>query len=70
MLKDELEKIDTMTIMDVVAYVNRLGMRLEHDNCTADERKNGLELLLRLTERVRLLKIRIAPGASRVMCSH
>ena len=69
-LKDELETIDTMTIIDVVAYVNRLCMRLEHNNCTEEERKNGLALLLMLAERVRFLKIRLAPASTRAMCSH
>ena len=69
-LKDELERIDTMTILDIVAYVNRLCMRLESINCTEEERKNGLELLRMLTERVRLLKVRLAPGSNRAMCSH
>ena len=69
-LKDELERIDTMTNLDIVAYVNRLGMRLEHSNCTDEERKYGLELLRMLTERVRLLKVTLKPGSHRAMCSH
>lgn len=70
MPKDELERIESMSIIDVVAYINRLGMRLENANCTSEERKNGLDLLQKLTERVRFLKIRLKSGATRTMCSH
>lgn len=70
MLKNELERVETMSIIDVVAYVNRLIMRLDHHDCTEEERENGLELLRRLTERVRFLKINLAPISSRSMSSH
>jgi len=69
-LKNELERVDTMTITDVVAYVNRLCMRLERNDCTAEERKNGLDLLIKLDERVRFLKMKLEPASSRAMCSH
>jgi hypothetical protein len=70
MLANELERIDVMAITDVVAYVNQLGMRLENNNCTAEERKNVIVLLQKLTERVRFLKIRLEPASSRAMCGH
>ena len=70
MLTNELERIDTMAITDVVAYVNQLGMRLECSDCTAEERENGLALLRKLTERVRFLKIWLDSASSRAMCSH
>ena len=63
-LKNELKRMDAMSITDVVAYVNRLSMRLECNDCTVEERKNGLALLLRLTQRVRFLKIRLDPASS------
>jgi len=70
MLTNELERIDTMAITDVVAYVNQLGMRLECSDCTVEERMNGLALLRKLTERVRFLKIWLDSASSRAMCSH
>jgi len=61
-LREELERIDTLTIVETVAYVNRLISRLERYNCTDGERKNGLMLLEYLTERVRFLKITSEPA--------
>jgi hypothetical protein len=69
MLTNELERIDTMAVIDIVAYVNRLGMRLECSDCTLEERMNGLALLRKLTERVRFLKIWLNSTSSRAMCS-
>ena len=68
MLANELEKIETMTITDIVAYVNQLGMRLENPNCTAEERRELLSIMQKLTDRVRFLKICLGPASSRAMC--
>ena len=57
----ELERIDTLTVAEAVAYVNRLMSRLNRSDCSDEERQNGLELLGRLTERVRFLNITLAP---------
>lgn len=59
--EEELDKIDTMTTFEAVAYANRLSNRLKCDDCTDEERMNGLELLGRLTERVQFLKITLEP---------
>jgi len=59
--QEELDRIDTLTILEVVAYANRVSNRLKCDDCTDDEKKNGLELLGRLTERVQFLKITLEP---------
>jgi tellurite resistance protein len=61
----ELERVDSLTITQAVAYANRLVSRLESNDCSDEERKNGLELLRRLTERVRFLKITLEPIFSR-----
>ena len=61
-LREELERIDTLTIVETVAYANRLIGRLERDNCTDGERKNGLMLLEYLTVRVRFLEITPEPA--------
>ena len=61
-LREELERIDTLPIVETVAYANRLIRRLERNNCTDGERKNGLMLLEYLTERVRFLKIISEPA--------
>jgi hypothetical protein len=58
--QEELERIHTMSTLEAVAYANRLSNRLKCDDCTDEERQNGLELLRRLTERVQFLKI--SPG--------
>ena len=57
----ELERIKTMTTLEAVAYANRLSNRLKYDNCTDEERMNGLELLALLSERVQFLKITLEP---------
>ena len=62
--QEDLERIKTMTITEAVAYANRLISRMKCDDCTDEERKNGLELLRRLTERVRFLKIPLEPAFS------
>ena len=51
----ELERVDTLTIIEAVAYANRLNIRLRRNCCTDEERKNGLKLFERLTERVHFL---------------
>ena len=61
----ELERIDTLTVAEAVAYVNRLMSRFKRRDGSEEERKNGLELLGRLTARVRFLKITLAPLISR-----
>jgi hypothetical protein len=60
----DLERIKTMTIIEAVAYANRLNIRLRRNSCTDEERKNGLELFERLTERVHFLKITLEPAFS------
>ena len=59
--QEELDRIDTLNINKAVAYANRLSIRLKCNDCTDEERKNGLELLGRLTERVQFLKITLEP---------
>ena len=63
--QEELERIDTMTILEAVAYANRLSRRLGSYDCTEEEKMNGLELLRRLTVRVQFLKITLEPEYSR-----
>ena len=58
---EELEIINTMTTLEVVAYANRLSNRLKCDDCTDEERMDGLELMRRLSERVPFLKIALHP---------
>jgi len=70
MLQEELERVDTLSIVEVAAYVNRLSRQLERDDCTDDERRNGLVLLARITERVRFLKVTLKPALSRTVWSH
>jgi hypothetical protein len=62
--QEDLKRIDTMTIIEAVAYANRLSRRLNCNDCTDEERKNGLVLLGRLTDRVRFLKIKLEPEFS------
>jgi hypothetical protein len=69
-LEEELERIDTLTIIEAVAYANRLSSRLKSSDCTDEERRNGLELLGRLSERVQFLKITLEPAFSRTGWSH
>jgi hypothetical protein len=59
--REELERIETMTALEAVAYANRLSNRLKCDGCAHEERQNGLALLERLTERVGFLKITLEP---------
>jgi hypothetical protein len=61
MRPEELGSINTMTTLEAVAYANRLSNRLNCDDCTDEERKNGLLLLGQLTERVGFLKITLEP---------
>jgi len=65
--QEELERIDTMTILEAVAYANRLSKRLSSYECTDEEKTNALELLGRLTARVRFLKITLEPVYSRAI---
>jgi hypothetical protein len=58
---EELERINTMTTLEAVAYANRLSNRLKCDDFSHEERQNGLELLGRLSERVGFLKITLEP---------
>ena len=55
--EEELERVDTMSTLEAVAYANRLSNRLKCDDCTDEERRNGLLLLGQLTARVPFLKI-------------
>ena len=59
--QDELDRIDTLTIIQVASYVHHLNIHLRSNDCTDEERKNGLELLERLTERVRFLETTLSP---------
>jgi len=61
MRQEELGRIDTLTIIQIVAYVKWLNIRLRSNDCTDEERKNGFELLERLTERVHFLKTTLTP---------
>lgn len=65
--QEELERIDTMSILEAVAYANRLSRSLNCDECTDEEKMNKLELLRRLTVRVHFLKINLEPVYSRVV---
>ena len=60
-LQKELDRVENLTIIQIAAYVNLLNDRLRSDDCTDEERKNGLELLERLTERVCFLKTTLSP---------
>jgi hypothetical protein len=62
----DLERVDALSIIEAVAYANRVSSRLKCNNCTDEERKNGLELLRRLTVRVSFLKITLEPEFSRI----
>jgi len=57
----ELDRIDTLTTLEAVAYANRLSNRLKCDDCTDEERKSAVVLLGLLTERVQFLKISLEP---------
>ena len=59
---EELERINTMPTLEAVAYANQLSNRLKCNNCTDEERTNGLELLSLLSERVPFLKITLEPS--------
>ena len=54
---EEPERISTLSTLEAVAYANRLSNRLKCDDCTDEERKAGLLLMGKLTERVGFLKI-------------
>ena len=62
--QEDLEKIKLMSISEAVAYANQLARQLECDDCTEEEKINGVKLLSRLTERVRFLKIELGPAFS------
>ena len=59
---EDLERINTMSTLEAVAYANQLSNRLKCDDCTHEERTNRLELLALLSERVPFLKITIEPS--------
>ena len=59
--QEDLKRIETLSTLEAVAYANRLSNRLKYDNCTDEERMNGLELLALLSERVQFLKITLEP---------
>jgi len=56
-----IQRIEVMPTLEAVVYANRLSNRLKCDDCTDEERMNGLELLQRLSERVQFLKIMLGP---------
>ncbi len=60
--QEELKRVETMSTLEAVAYANRLSNRLKYDDCTHEERMNGLELLALLSERVPFLKITLEPS--------
>ena len=60
--QEKLDRIDTLTTLEAVAYANRLSIRLKCDDCTDEERKNAVVLLGLLTERVQFLKISREPA--------
>ena len=60
--QEKLDRIDTLTTLEAVAYANRLSNRLKCDDCTDEERKNAVVLLGLLTERVQFLKISLEPA--------
>jgi len=64
-LQEELDRIDTLTIIEAVAYANQLNSRLRRNDCSDEERKNGFQLLERLSERLHFLKITLEPVFSR-----
>lgn len=64
-LKEELEQIQSMTINEAVAYVNRLVCQLNRNDCSDEERRKALLLMERLRERARFLKIPPYPTYSR-----
>ena len=66
----DLERIKTMTFIEAVAYANRLNIRLRRKSCTDKERKNGLKLFERITERVDFLTIMLEPAFSSTDLSH
>ena len=68
--QEELERINTMTVLEAVAYANRLSRRLSCNDCTGEERRQGLELLRRLTARVQFLKISLEPVYSKGVAVH
>ena len=59
--REELERINTMTALEAVAYANRASNRLKCDDCAHEERQNVIDLLGRLAERVSFLKITLEP---------
>jgi hypothetical protein len=61
-LQKEMERVDMLTMTEVVAYFNKLSGRLERHDCTDEERKNGLVLLRRIAERVGFLNIALEPA--------
>lgn len=66
---NELDRIDTLSIIQVAAYVSQLNICLRSNECTDEDRKNGLEILERLTDRVRFLETSLSPVFSRPRCS-
>jgi hypothetical protein len=68
--QEELDRIDTLRLIEAAAYANRLSSQLKCNDCTDEERKNGLKLLERLTERVRFLKITLEPAFYRTRLGH
>ena len=68
--QDELARIETMTVLEAVAYANRLSKRLASDDCVGEERRNVMGLLRRLTARVQFLNISLGPDYSKAVSTH
>jgi hypothetical protein len=58
---EDLKRVEAMSTLEAVAFANRLSNRLKCDDCSDEERMNGLELLRRLGEKVQFLKITLEP---------
>ena len=58
---EEPDRIDTLSIIQIAAYVSQLNIWLRSSNCTNEERRNGLKILERLTARVRFLETTLSP---------
>ena len=61
-LQIEIERVDVLAMTEVVAYFNKLSGRLERHDCSEEERKNGLILLRKISERVPFLNFSLDPA--------
>jgi hypothetical protein len=67
-LQKELERVDTLTIVEAIAYVNKLNSRLRRNHCTDEDRKTGLLLLERLLGRLGYLSFMPEPTFFQTNC--